>query len=308
VVSERPRTLPGMPSAEHEGLVTLFERQPSLAVKLLELTGAARPPEFTEARVESSNLSQLDPASFHADAVVVLRNRKGKAVLALVVEVQRQVDANKRFSWMVYVASVAARFRCPADLLVVTLDSKVSRWARRPLIAVRRMPWSPVVVGPEEIPRVIDVEEAKRSPEWALLSLMAHATSDDLLQVVKLGYATVHALEVLEPELQDLYSRMVDRILRTEVARELEAYMNSQGEDLGYFSRKALAAAEQARREGRQEGRREGRQEQLLRLLELRFGALSPTQRQHVEAADPAECERLFALAATRSSLKEVLG
>src|SRR5690606_26515632 len=227
-----------MPSAEHEGLVTLIERNPALAAELLSLSGGPGAPAFVEARVESSNLTQLDPATFHADAVVVLRDAAGQALLALVVEVQRRRVAGKRFTWMVYVASVAARFRCPADLLILTLDPKVARWARRPGIAIRRAAWSPLVIGPEEIPEVVDVEEAKRSPERALLSLMAHGSSADLRQVVRLGDATVHALEVLEQPLQELYWRMLERALGDEGARALEAYMDSHGEQLGYFSRK----------------------------------------------------------------------
>src|SRR5690606_30076354 len=196
----------------------------------------------------------------------------------------RRRVAGKRFTWMVYVASVAARFRCPADLLILTLDPKVARWARRPGIAIRRAAWSPLVIGPEEIPEVVDVEEAKRSPERALLSWMAHGSSADLRQVVRLGDATVHALEVLEQPLQELYWRMMERALGDEGARALEAYMDSHGEQLGYFSRKFEAARKTAIEEGRQEGRQEGRREMVIRALERRFGPLTEAHRARVLA------------------------
>ena len=294
-----------MPSAEHEELVTLFERAPAFAAELLALShqGLGPVPKFAEARIESSNLSQLDPAAFHADAVVVLRDRKGKAILALVVEVQRQVVTSKRFTWMVYVASVAARYRCPADLLVLTLEARVSRCARRALTAVRRMSWSPIVVGPEEVPQVTDVEEAKRSPERALLSLMVHARSVDQERLVRLGYAAVQGLEVAEPSLQDLYSRIIGRVLRTEGARALEAFMESRGEKLDYFSRKAEQAAKAAAKTAAIESNRKN----VLRLLELRFGQLSEDQRRRIERAEPEEIDRFFTLGATATSLSEVL-
>src|SRR5690606_9892348 len=105
------RRLLRMPSAEHEGLVTLIERNPALAAELLSLSGGPGAPEVGGVRVESCILAQLDPARFHAYAVVVLRGAGGQALLALVVEVQRRRVGGKRFTWMVYVASVGARFR-----------------------------------------------------------------------------------------------------------------------------------------------------------------------------------------------------
>lgn len=60
---------------------------------------------------------------------------------------------------------------------------------------------------------------------------------------------------------------------------------------LAELERKARAAERKAHRKGLQEGREEGRHEAeitvLLRLLERRFGDVSPEIRQRIASADP---------------------
>jgi hypothetical protein len=75
-----------MPSLLHEGLVNLFRDQPTLAPELLVGTLRAELPEFTEARIDSSDLTNILPAERRADLVIQLRH--GDCVFGIVVEVQ----------------------------------------------------------------------------------------------------------------------------------------------------------------------------------------------------------------------------
>jgi ABC-type hemin transport system ATPase subunit len=106
-----------MPSPKHEALIELFRRQPMLALRLLRDVAHLKLPEFTELRVVSEQMSDLRPATYHADLVVVLY--KGKPILCIVVEVQLRRNQSKRYSWPVYLVHQHARFRCPVVLLVV---------------------------------------------------------------------------------------------------------------------------------------------------------------------------------------------
>lgn len=107
-----------MPSLQHEALIVLFRNRPELAPELLRDVLHVKLPTYSEARVESADLTDLNPAEYRADLVVLLVD--GKPVLGIVVEVQLSPDVQKRFTWPVYVAGLRARLKCPACLLVVT--------------------------------------------------------------------------------------------------------------------------------------------------------------------------------------------
>jgi hypothetical protein len=61
-----------MPSYEHEGLIRLFRNRPELAPELLRDALRIELPAYSEARVESADLTDLEPAERHADLVVLL--------------------------------------------------------------------------------------------------------------------------------------------------------------------------------------------------------------------------------------------
>src|SRR5437762_92730 len=120
-----------MLSMLHEALVLLFRNRPALAPELLQgALGVALPP-YTEVRLESAELTQAVPTEYRADLVVLLC--EGRPVLAIVVEVQLAPDAEKRWSWPVYVPALRARLRCPCELFVVTTEDDVARWAAKPI-------------------------------------------------------------------------------------------------------------------------------------------------------------------------------
>ena len=68
-------------------------------------------PPYTEARIQAGDLTDIEPAKRYADVVVLLVD--GKPVCGIVVEVQLAEDADKPFSWPVYVANLRAHIRCP---------------------------------------------------------------------------------------------------------------------------------------------------------------------------------------------------
>lgn len=115
-----------MPSFLHESIVALFRNRPSLAPEVLEDSFAVTLPEYTEIRIEDSNLSEIIPTEYRADLVVLLDN--DEPVLAIVVEVQFSRDSKKRMSWPVYLTALRARMNCPSCLLVVCTDESIADW------------------------------------------------------------------------------------------------------------------------------------------------------------------------------------
>src|SRR5262245_1409293 len=93
-----------MPSQLHEVLLELFRNRPLLAPELLRDALHVELPTFAEARIDSADLNDLQPASYQADLVV--RLIETVAVLGIVVEVQSSPKERKRFVWPAYVANL----------------------------------------------------------------------------------------------------------------------------------------------------------------------------------------------------------
>jgi hypothetical protein len=176
-----------MPSLDHESLVLLFRNQPELAAQLLREALHLALPAYTEARLASSDLTEVVPTEFRADAVVLLID--GNPVLGVIVEAQLSRDQRKRFTWPAYVSVLRARHECPVELLVLTPDTTVAAWASA-LINLDLAGDSvvrPRVLGPDAIPIVTDPAQAAREPELAVLSARrtAMATPKPLLPSLK---------------------------------------------------------------------------------------------------------------------------
>src|SRR5512140_2479890 len=117
-----------MPSFSHELLVDLFRRAPPLARELLRRSaGVELPPGEDEAG--SVDLSQVTSPSYSADVLILVRGERARALAAVVVEVQLNVDAQKRNSWPVYVASARREHDCPAFLLPSSSATPDSAWS-----------------------------------------------------------------------------------------------------------------------------------------------------------------------------------
>ena len=127
-----------MPSMAHEILVDLFKNRPSLAAEILVEALGVSLPSYTEARLASIDLTEVQPAEYRADVVVVLFDND-VPVLVLIVEVQLAINPRKRFSWPAYVTVSRAIHGCPACLLVIAPDAAVAR--RRPVQTAGR--WRP---------------------------------------------------------------------------------------------------------------------------------------------------------------------
>jgi len=91
-----------------------LETAPRLVPELLRDALQQSLPEFTEARVESADLTNIQPAEYRADLVVLLLN--DKPVLGVVVEAQLARDDDKHYAWPAYVANLRTRFKCPVCL------------------------------------------------------------------------------------------------------------------------------------------------------------------------------------------------
>jgi hypothetical protein len=135
-----------MPSQLHEALLQLFRNRPKLAPELLRDALSVDLPAYTDARIDSAELNEVQPTEYRADLVVLLL--EGVPVYGIVVEVQLAPDERKQYVWPVYIASLRARVKCPLCLLVVTADDACARWAARRISIGGGTVITPIVLGP----------------------------------------------------------------------------------------------------------------------------------------------------------------
>jgi hypothetical protein len=213
-----------MPSTLHEALVQMFRHRPSLAAELLTSALGVDLPNYQQATLASGDLTDLVPTEYRADAVVVLTSAD-QPVLAVVVEAQLGRDRAKRWTWPVYLTTLRARLRCPAVLLVICVDAPTAGWCAGP-IELGHPGWVlvPLVLGPDQVPVVTDVDQASRAPELAMLSAVTHARHPDGDKVLS---ALAGALSAVGQPWVTLYSDVVFAVLPAAARRYLEAIMTA---------------------------------------------------------------------------------
>lgn len=180
-----------MPSQLHDVLLLLFRNRPELAAELLRDALHVQLPDYTEARIESAELTDVQPAEYRADLVVLLMH--DKPVHGIVVEVQLSRDGRKRFVWPVYAVNLRARLRCPVSVLVVCPDERVARWCAKAVDLGGGNVFTPIVLGPSGVPIVTDEDVATHDPELAVLSAMAHGHDSDPDIAVRIALAATAA-------------------------------------------------------------------------------------------------------------------
>lgn len=283
-----------MPSQLHEALLLLFRNRPALAPELLRDTLRVDLPPYTEARIESAELTDIQPAEYRADLVVLLLD--GVPVLGIVIEVQLAPDERKRFVWPVYVANLRARLELPVCLLVVTADEPTARWAAKPIDLGGGNRFAPIVLGPSGVPEIIDDDVARADPELAVLSAMAHGQDADFGKAARIASAAHAASLGLDADRSRLYVDLVLSSLSEAVRMELQAMDPAKYEYQSEFAKRYVAL-----------GRAEGRATLLTRQLTLRFGVLPPDAVARLSAASIDELDAIGERLLTARTLQEAL-
>jgi Domain of unknown function (DUF4351) len=285
-----------MVSMAHEVLVDLFKNRPSLGAELLAEALGVPVPFYTEARLHSVDLTEIRPAEYRADMVVLLL-ADGSPVQVLIVEVQLGVDERKWFTWPDYTMGARARHRCPVGLLVVAPDPQVAEWCARPIeTGIPGFVLWPPVLGRAAVPVVTDAAEAARRPELAVLSAMAYGEGE---QGAAIAAAVLPAIRVLDDDRARFYGDLVLSCLNDAARRALETMMKGY-EYQSDFAKKYVA-------EGHKEGRKEGERALLLLMMRARFGDPPAEVVARVEEAPIEQIEQWARRMLTATTLAAVL-
>jgi hypothetical protein len=305
-----------MPSHLHEAQLRLFQNRPTLAPVLLRSALHVEVPEFTAALLQSADFTQIEPAEYRADLVVVLKDDEGEPAMGIIVEVQRSTHRRKKFTWPVYAVTLRARFECPVCVLVVAADENVAEWAAEAVDIGCRNFFAPLVLRPSAVPVVTDPEQAIAVPELAVLSAIAHGQDADANTSVRIVLAAQAAIAGLDEERARPYYDLVLSSL-SDTAREalntmdLKTYeyqsdfarhYHSQGIEEGRVEGHARGIAEGERR-----GEQRGRAELVMRQLKIRFGSLPSELQTVVNDAPIAELDAIAERLLTAPTLEEAM-
>ena len=280
-----------MPTLEHNGLVDMFRENPALAPHLVELLFRMDLPPYATVTVVETALDQLVPVEFRADLVLELRDERGALVFAIVLEVQRDKDARKKYAWPVYVGVVRAQKECPTVVLVVAPDADVAGWAAEMIdLGLGRGRLEPLVLGPASVPVVTDPALAEQETELAILSAAAHGNGPNGLDV---ALTALGALGRFDREHAAVYFQIVYNALREPMRRALEVLiMQRQSEGKATFPPFAQQIFDRGMHEGelkgelrgKLEGMLAGKRDALLRLLARAGISLAEDDRARIDA------------------------
>jgi hypothetical protein len=322
-----------MPSLTHDAILELFRRRPTLAGEILGKAFPSHLPPLLCVDVADSSVGSSVPIERTADLVLLFSSTADAAPeRAVVLEVQLDVDPDKRRSWWWYLAFVHTRHQCEALLVVVTLDARVAAWAAKPIeLGHPGATLRPLVIGPADVPIVRDVNEAIDHPELAVLSAVVHGHTDAADDIARAAFAAVQPLD--DPRAV-LYTDLVIISLRASARAILEDLMavgtyqfqsdfakryygqglaegetrgRAEGETRGRAEGETRGRAEGETR-GRAEGETRGRAGALITILETRGLQIPPELRARILACtDVATLDVWLARAVTAKTADDVV-
>ncbi|WP_055630389.1 hypothetical protein [Streptomyces hirsutus] len=290
-----------MVSSSHEALHRVFQKDPALLTRALQRVLHVPFPEPRDFAVLNADLTEIEPVERRVDTLMRVETDEGAYLL--VVEAQGKVDEDKRGSWAYYLSYLYAKYRCEPVLIVITQSGATARWAARPirlgLPGWHSLTVRPLVLGPENVPLIVDEKEAERDVPLAVLSAMTHGRGKQATAILK-PLAT--ALRTVDAESAAVFVQFVDSCLVDSQAKEIWRDLMAA---IHYFFRHPVA--EQVREEGREEGRLEDRAEMTLRILEWRGISVPDEVREQVLACTDLEQLEVWARRAVHAEAAEEL-
>jgi hypothetical protein len=281
-----------MPSRQHDMLLQLFSNLPSLAPELLRDALQVELPRYSDIRVASADLTDVQPTEYRAD--LVLHLMADKPLFGVIVEVQLERDERKKFVWPAYAMTLRARLECPVCVLVVTNKDTVAKWAATPISTGHGSTFTPLALGPAGIPVVTDPALAAAHPELAVLSAMTYGRSAHVARSLAVAYTAQAVASRLDDARSKLYFDLIYHSLSDAAQRELKTMDKRKKYVPGSYLY--------------ERGEERGRVVLIMRLLTKRFGTLPIDAEQQLDAASAEELDVIGERLLTASSPKEVLG
>ncbi|MEV4563456.1 hypothetical protein AB0K12_06775 [Nonomuraea sp. NPDC049419] len=170
-----------MPSANHDALVKMMTERPALAVELLGTLKGAKLPETPLIRVENPSFSTRRSDDISADLVLIM-GAPDHAFHAIIVEAQ--FDRSKEPKQLArYAAALWLMQQCDVTVLVICPNQKDAAHYAAPIESgLTGYRLQAQVLGPDDIPPIIDSKLAADHLELATLSVMMHGRNRKVVE------------------------------------------------------------------------------------------------------------------------------
>ncbi|WP_433546151.1 hypothetical protein ACQPZG_14280 [Streptomyces sp. CA-294286] len=183
-VCQRARTV----SSSHEAMHRLFQEDPGVFARTARALGHS----FTdpvEVSVLPTDLTEPSPLERRVDTLLRFDTAGPEGSFLLAVEAQSRRSDAKPASWAYYASYLYTKYGLPPVLLVICHDRATAAWAARhvdigppqwPTLTLR-----PLVLGPQNVPVVLDPDVARADIPLAALSAITHSDHPDIGAILK---------------------------------------------------------------------------------------------------------------------------
>jgi len=277
------------------------KKEPALLPQVLRETLGVRVPAFASARPYAADVKKLVSATYHADALLVYYDAANVPVQAIIFEVQREWDPDKRWTLPIYVSHAEIDTRTDCLLMLFCPNKTVADRYRTlfPSTALSAMHLWVIVYTPDDIDLVLDADEAIAAPERAIFAALCHGENLDKGVVFPvLG----KVLASVDPTQATMYVNILLAGLPAAVVPDLEAYvMTTYPEIRSTVYLEGIA-------EGEARGEARGKAEAVLEILGLR-GVRVPdeTREKILSCTDPGQLTTWLRHATTARTIGDVL-
>jgi hypothetical protein len=231
------------PGVRHEGPLTLLRQRPDLLGLVLERAGVPVGPNAAELPTAFATEATAEAHPQRAaDLVLGPMVGPGQDEVLVVVEVQLQADPDKRWTWPTYLVNLRDRHHRPVVLVVLAPDRRVAKWAEQkietghPGFVLR-----PIVMGPSQVPLIVDPDDAVQAPELGVLSAVFHGRGS---QAKRLGRAVLEGLTKVDESIRGAYVDLLLASLTGPARREVEDLMVHKAQYESEFMRRFSDQAE----------------------------------------------------------------
>jgi hypothetical protein len=293
-----------MPSVTHEAPIELIRQHPGLAVELLQAMSDVDLPSDIAVSLGPTDLSEVVPVKFLADAVVVVADKAtGEAALVIIIEPQGRDDPTKEFSWPVYVTVTRRHLQCQrAFLLVICPDPAEAEKCRR-LISTGHPGFDlrPEVIGPLNAPGV-----GSASPYLAIFAAFMGAMNLEEDQGARAFLTAVRESGAGVADRKRLSTIMLN--LASDAARRrLETMMTTMEWKSDFIEGFVQEGLQKGIQQGLQQGEVKAKSEDVLKVIDSRAINLTAEQREQVTSCtDIAQLDEWFDSALTADTAADI--
>ena len=230
-----------------------------------------------------TDLTETEPLERRPDSVLqvefMVEDTAGKYIL--VIESQTEPEEQRRRRWPHFIAHLHDKYECPVILAVVCSKARTAKWAREPieigLPGQVCQTTSLVVFGPDNVPAIIDPEEAADDLMLAVFSALTHSRRPVVGGILEaLATALTKIDEKAAANLAEFTETGLGRTVGAEIWR-------------GIMATRTFPFVSQVRLQAREEGRVETLTAVILKVLDARGIAVDGDSRARIESCGDSD-------------------